>query len=431
MSRRHQCRALGLLCAAVAFLAAADASGWPFEGTSLHPGLVYRRLQGLIELPGVGPTRQVVHLLYIDTHHGELSFTATRPDGRGITLSEFAARSGSVAAINTNYFDADRASCGLMVSDGAAWPDAYHHLPWGRCSDSVGFDELNHPSFFDSFERLRGPPPEGVVTAVTGMPRLIQDGSVASAATMRDRAYPPNLRRPNPRTAICRHDDGRTVVLAVVEGRAPGRRGMTGLELARFLRLTVGCLDAVALDGGGSSGLFLDGLPGRPAGVVSRTGPRGERRLCCHLGVRVIPGQAMWRATLADQAPPPIVVAGEPFTLWVRFRNTGRRSWRSSGPSPVALALEPGAGLPSSFHIDPDWPSLTIAALLEQPTAPGEIGCFALRARAPELPGLHTLSLQPVLSANERPLAPPVRWTIDVEPPPRSSDSPADMVGLR
>jgi exopolysaccharide biosynthesis protein len=61
----------------------------------------------------------------------------------------------------------------------------------------------------------------------------------------------------NPRTAIGWND--REFFMVVVDGRAPGLSvGMTFSELASLM-LKLGCKDAMNLDGGGSSTLWLNG----------------------------------------------------------------------------------------------------------------------------------------------------------------------------
>ena len=69
----------------------------------------------------------------------------------------------------------------------------------------------------------------------------------------------------HPRTAIAKKPDG-TVVLFVVDGRASESAGMSIHELQKTLRW-LGCSDAINLDGGGSSTMFIKGQP--YSGVVN------------------------------------------------------------------------------------------------------------------------------------------------------------------
>jgi exopolysaccharide biosynthesis protein len=72
-------------------------------------------------------------------------------------------------------------------------------------------------------------------------------------------------RNRHPRTAVGRKADG-TVVLLVVDGRAAESAGMSIPELQQTMRW-LGCVDAINLDGGGSSTMYVKGEP--YAGVVS------------------------------------------------------------------------------------------------------------------------------------------------------------------
>ncbi len=73
------------------------------------------------------------------------------------------------------------------------------------------------------------------------------------------------LRDQHPRTAAGRTADG-ALILMVVDGRQAESRGATLDELATLM-LDVGAVDALNLDGGGSSTLVVNGmLVNRPAG---------------------------------------------------------------------------------------------------------------------------------------------------------------------
>jgi putative cell wall-binding protein len=110
-----------------------------------------------------------------------------------------------------------------------------------------------------------------VLDTIGGNPRLLLDGEVAAGNV--DGATPYFAR--NPRTAIGHRADG-TVLLVTVDGRgAGGSAGMSLRELAElFVRL--GAVDAMNLDGGGSTTMVVGGQvrnatsdgPERPVGTA-------------------------------------------------------------------------------------------------------------------------------------------------------------------
>jgi exopolysaccharide biosynthesis protein len=61
----------------------------------------------------------------------------------------------------------------------------------------------------------------------------------------------------HPRTAVGVADSGRTLILAVVDGRKPERSVGMSLDELADLMLRLGCEDALNLDGGGSSTLVM------------------------------------------------------------------------------------------------------------------------------------------------------------------------------
>jgi hypothetical protein len=109
---------------------------------------------------------------------------------------------------------------------------------------------------------------------LTGSPRLIRDGAVE------DHEHPRHSVHRNPRTAIGLSRDRATLYLLVVNGREGRSQGMTCIEAARVLA-AMGAWDAINLDGGGSSTLYIR----REHGVVSHSGERFERGVANHLGI--------------------------------------------------------------------------------------------------------------------------------------------------
>lgn len=93
----------------------------------------------------------------------------------------------------------------------------------------------------------------------------------------------------HPRTAAGVTEDGRTLILVVVDGRQPGHSiGVTLPELADIM-IGLGAIDAINLDGGGSSTFVFR----RPDGtLLTNKVPGGTwRPVGNHLGVRVKKGE--------------------------------------------------------------------------------------------------------------------------------------------
>lgn len=80
-----------------------------------------------------------------------------------------------------------------------------------------------------------------------------------------------------PRTAIGQMADG-TILLAVVEGRTKASRGMTLEELAAWM-VSAGAVEAINLDGGGSSAVAANGV------LISRPSDGSERAVGNGIGV--------------------------------------------------------------------------------------------------------------------------------------------------
>ncbi len=109
-------------------------------------------------------------------------------------------------------------------------------------------------------ERCR---PEDIVWAIGGGPRLIRRG-VAYVAWEEEGFSRAFSETPHPRTAVGFKKD--SLFFIVVDGRQPGySQGMRLTELANFLK-GLGCDEAMNLDGGGSSTLYVRGqIANRPS----------------------------------------------------------------------------------------------------------------------------------------------------------------------
>ena len=193
------------------------------------------------------------------------------------TTTDFARAVGAEVAINANYYDIFHGAfttCGLTMSQGRVWRSAYVDRRLD-CWASVGFGPRGRVAMFDSRGKVYGPAPERWMReVVTGSPRVLANGEVLTYTAPRHALVP------NPRTLLGVSADRRTLYLMVVNGREGANKGMTCMDAARVLR-DFGASDAINLDGGGSSTMYIRG----EGGLVTRPADRMERPVANHLGI--------------------------------------------------------------------------------------------------------------------------------------------------
>lgn len=95
-------------------------------------------------------------------------------------------------------------------------------------------------------------------TAIAGGPVLIQNGKIAVSNNEERMFSGKAIDDKHPRTAMGYSPDGKLLIL-VVQGRMPGlAEGASLTQLAKLL-LELGCVEALNLDGGGSSCMLVNG----------------------------------------------------------------------------------------------------------------------------------------------------------------------------
>ncbi|TYP53332.1 phosphodiester glycosidase family protein [Thermosediminibacter litoriperuensis] len=108
------------------------------------------------------------------------------------------------------------------------------------------------------------------------------------AVLVENGAIPPtfshNIAGQHPRTAIGFTKDARTLILAVVDGRQAGSRGMTQEEMARLM-LNLGAYNALNLDGGGSSTMVVRAPGEKAPAVINSVSEKTERPVVNGLGI--------------------------------------------------------------------------------------------------------------------------------------------------
>jgi Phosphodiester glycosidase len=258
-SRKRASRVARALYASLALAALCVPLAWYAYRHRPRPHPALERLA-----PGVAYTREVldeprpiiVHLVRVELATPGLRFLVTPGDlSRPLpfaarTTSAFVRETGALLAINGDFFEPWHSE--------APW-DYYPHVgdpvrARGRaCSEGAcyaqGPGEGSHSLFLarDGRAAIAAAPPEGLplFNAISGGPLLMSEG-----ATIEN----PGEAR-HPRTAVALDESGRTLLLAVIDGRQPNySEGVTLIELAALLRER-GAHTALNLDGGGSSSL--------------------------------------------------------------------------------------------------------------------------------------------------------------------------------
>lgn len=249
--------------------------------------------------------RQQVRAVRIDLRAPGIEFFTTPDNGEAPletmseTAAEFARRHRMQVAINANYFSPCCAPGakdlgGLAISAGVVVSPPVREGP----SDCVlAITRQNQAVIRKSDATFRE---ADYWTAVAGSGIILQKGRKPARETAAGPAAGPSPA--HPRTAVGVSQDGRYLILLVVDGRQPGySEGATLEELADWL-VRFGAHEGLNLDGGGSTTLVREEagrivVVNRPSGTARRPPGgddqparlRGQRSNGNHLGVKAAP----------------------------------------------------------------------------------------------------------------------------------------------
>jgi len=223
-----------------------------------HPGL--RRLRRTT-------SNQHINVLVIDLCAKGISLRATASSQRRRTPSSFGSLIGAHAVINGDFFSFSNYSTnGLAMSGGQVWPGTKDHSYVAPIAIGKGRVELPHHNNINK-------PQSWMKEVVSGHPTLLDDGKYVGNQS------DPLCTNRHPRTAVGISKDHKKMIWAVVDGRSSRRIGMTCIELANLLK-GFGAFDAVNMDGGGSSAMWIRGV-----GVANYPSDGRQRVVGNHLAV--------------------------------------------------------------------------------------------------------------------------------------------------
>lgn len=208
-----------------------------------------------------------VHVTRIELKHPAIRVVATSEPEHGLTVSEFAKRTGAIVAVNGDYFDEKQWPLGKSVGACGLWAKGAA-LKRNQGLVAVGRGRAEIQANTQKTRRwMRG--------AVSGWPMLVSDCRPLESLPGSDHF----TRAPHPRTAAGLSADGRLLYLVVADGRREGVPGMTLPELAQFMAGELKVCRAMNLDGGGSSAMWIGDR------IVNQPSDGPERKVGNHLAV--------------------------------------------------------------------------------------------------------------------------------------------------
>jgi exopolysaccharide biosynthesis protein len=286
MKALRPCFALGvLLLASACATIPAVRPNVPEGYTALRADIAYHQ----ITTPAPNP--RVTQVIELDLSKGKLALRLTRPDTSGgkefrsLTTSSYTRLSGALIGVNAGFFGpvvdfegVAMDAAGFVVADGLIASSALVPSQDSAVVKAVVCFELKRV-IIEDVQSCPNQYREGLAAG----PRLLREGAVVPD--------PANQTR-HPRTALGISEAGNKVWLVVTDGRQVGySEGATLAEMADLLK-GLGAVNAINLDGGGSSALVYND-PQSGLRVLNRPIQSGlpgkERPVATHIGVFVVP----------------------------------------------------------------------------------------------------------------------------------------------
>ena len=248
---------------------------------TLRPDISYR------QIIKPAPNPRVSHVVQLDLSRSTLALRVSRGDTSGgnefqsLTTSSYTRQTGAIIGVNAGFFgpvvDAEGVAmdaAGFVVADGVIASPALVPSQDSAVVRAVVCFKARHV-IIEDVQACPSQYREGIAAG----PRLLRGGIVASD--------PSNVSR-HPRTALGISARGDRVWLVVTDGRQTGySEGATLAEMAELLQ-GLGAVNAINLDGGGSSAMIYNdpALGLRQLNRPIQSGvPGKERPVATHIGV--------------------------------------------------------------------------------------------------------------------------------------------------
>lgn len=230
-------------------------------GLSLSVGV-----DSMFPVHGINRERKTNELILFTSNFGPS--TQTGDDG-----SEYAVKycckklpqGGGVEAVFEGKGNSPIRNNGYVISANGKWQDQlsseFKHILYVHWNITYSFLDQGKADFFLNAEDI-----------TNGVPQLIKNGKI-DITWEQEKASKSFAETRHPRTAVAKLRDGKFLMMTV-DGRQPGVSvGMSLQELAEYL-FSLGAIDAMNLDGGGSTTMYLDGKV-----VNTPSDKEGERKV--------------------------------------------------------------------------------------------------------------------------------------------------------
>ncbi len=199
-------------------------------------------------------SKQIISLLVLQKESNDkfsVEFDYSQTDLK--TTSSFAKRENAVAAVNGGFFnmDAGGSVTYFEINDTVISRNRIPELKWGISGSIMNgaivltndFDLAIQPVHTEEYYETSK---EESAVLVTG-PLLLLNSEIMELPDIKF------VNNRHPRTCLCTSKE--SVVFITVDGRKKEAKGMSLIEVQKFL-LTIGCIDAINLDGGGSTTMW-------------------------------------------------------------------------------------------------------------------------------------------------------------------------------
>lgn len=239
------------------------------EVASSEEALTTTPFPGIQFITGSTSTPAKYFAAKIDLRVAANKVRTTRAADKKTTVSKFAQKYDCKVALNGDFFNyADYNTIGLAMGGGEKWPSTADTASWGFAGFGPGRAEISPPG------EVANPVPDWIKEAVGGRPMVVENGEA-----VRPSDCAPHFCQRHPRSAVGLSRDNKTLILLAVDGRTSTSKGATTFEVGKIMK-SLGAWNALNLDGGGSTAMYLKGK-----GIVNNPSDGRERVVANHIGV--------------------------------------------------------------------------------------------------------------------------------------------------